>query len=271
LKYIGPSRTLNGITDTAGELGYALLLEELPRFDTENIKPLLQNLLARHVDGIAWAVPQVGENRCWVGEILSDLPVPVIFLTMPAQSGVPTVSMDNYSGGVMAVEHLLNAGRVHIGHISGPLDWWEARERKQAWQDCLARVGFSVPEGGWVEGNWSSSSGETAFDHLLHSYPQMDAVFVGNDQMALAAQRSAHHHGLRIPEDLAMVGFDNLPESAYFWPALTTIDQNLHEMGCQVVHELVDRIEAARGNQEIAAQSILLTPELVIRESSVLR
>ena len=72
LKYFGPSRTLNGITSKTSELNYALILEEMPRFDTEDIKPLLQGLLSRHVDGIVWAVPEVGDNRRWVDEILND-------------------------------------------------------------------------------------------------------------------------------------------------------------------------------------------------------
>ena len=98
LKYFGPSRTLNGITNKAEELGYALLLEELLQFDTDDIKPLLENLLARHVDGIVWAVPEVGNNRRWVDEILNDVPVPVVFLTMQPRPGVSTVAVDNYDG-----------------------------------------------------------------------------------------------------------------------------------------------------------------------------
>jgi LacI family transcriptional regulator len=91
LKFTGPSRTLNGITNKAEELGYALLLEELLQFDTDNIKPLLGNLLARHVDGIVWAVPEVGNNHRWVDEILNDVPVPVVFLTMQPRPGVSTI------------------------------------------------------------------------------------------------------------------------------------------------------------------------------------
>ena len=142
LKYFGPSRTLNGITNMAEELGYALLLEELLQFDTDDIRPLLENLLARHVDGIVWAVPEVGDNRRWVEEILNDVPVPVVFLTMQPRPGVSTVSVDNYAGGVLATQHLLDQGYRQIGHISGPLDWWEARQRKQAWQDTLTKAGI---------------------------------------------------------------------------------------------------------------------------------
>jgi len=270
LKFIGPSRTLNGITNKAEELGYALLLEELPQFDTEDTKPLLQNLLARHVDGIVWAVPEVGNNRRWVEEILNDVPVPVVFLTMQRRPGISTVSVDNYAGGVMATRHLLDQGRRQIGHISGPLDWWEARQRKQAWQDTLEKASIGVVESHWAaEGNWSSSSGEAAFEQLLKSYPEMDAVFVANDQMALSVLQIANRRGLRVPHDLAVIGFDNITESAYFWPALTTINHNHHELGCRAVQELVNQVEAAHRNENIEPQNILLLTELVIRESSV--
>ena len=271
LKFIGPSRTLNGITSMAEELGYALLLEELPRFDTEEIKPLLRSLLSRHVDGIVWAVPEVGDNRRWIEEILADVPVPVVFLTMQSRPGISTVSVDNYPGGVLATQHLLEQGHRHIGHISGPLDWWEARQRKQAWQDTLEKAGIKVADGQWAEGNWSSSSGETAFEQLRRTFPGMDAVFVANDQMALAVLRTANCGGIRIPHDLAVVGFDNFAESAYFWPSLTTVNHNHHELGCRAVQEVVSQIEAVRRDIKVEPKIIMLTPELVIRESSVVQ
>ena len=269
LKYIGPSRTLNGITSKAEELKYALLLEELPHFDTEDIKPLLRDLLSHHVDGIVWAVPEVGDNRRWVDEILNDVPVPVIFLTMQPRVGVNIVLVDNYSGGVVATRHLLEKGYSHVGHISGPLDWWEARQRKHAWQETLEKFGFTVTDNQWVEGNWSSASGITAFEKLLQSYPEMDAVFAANDQMALAVLLVADRLGIQIPQKLGVVGYDNLEESAFFRPALTTIDQNQHELGCRAVQEVVKQIEASRCNEQIEAQTVLLSTELVVRESTI--
>ena len=271
LKYVGPSRTLNGITTMAEELGYAVLLEELPRFDTEDIKPRLQSLLARHVDGIVWAVPEVGDNRSWVDEILNDVPVPVVFLTMEPRPGISTVAIDNHAGGVLATRHLLDQGRRRIGHISGPLDWWESRQRKQSWQDTLNNAGIEVNDSHWVEGNWSSSSGETAFAALLQTYPGMDALFVANDQMALSVLQSCHRRGIRIPQDLAIIWFDNINDSAYFWPALSTINHNQHELGCRTVREVVNQIEAAHRDEKITPQNILLTPELLIRDSSVVK
>jgi LacI family transcriptional regulator len=271
LKFTGPSRTLNGIANRAEELGYALLLEVMLQFDLDNIKPLLQNLLARHVDGIVWAVPEVGDNRRWVGEILNDVPVTVVFLTMQPRPGVSTVAVDNYAGGTLATRHLLEQGCRRIGHIAGPQDWWEARQRKQAWQDTLQNAGLAVAQAACVEGNWSSSSAEAAFMQLLDSYPGMDAVFAGNDQMALTVLQVAHRRGRCVPQDLAVIGFDNMAESAYFWPPLSTINHNLYELGCRAVQETVEQIEALHRDEKLEPQNILLSPELIVRESSVIR
>jgi len=270
LKYLGPSRTLNGITSMAEQLGYALLLKELPHFDTEDIKPLLQTLLARHVDGIVWAVPQVGENRRWVDDWLIEVPVPIVFLTMENRPDLAIVSYDNYLGGKMATEHLLQQGYKRIGHISGPLDWWESRQRKAGWQAALAAAGIEPLETYCAEGNWSSASGETAFRQLLSQYPDLDAVFAGNDQMALSVVQISCRNGISIPSQLGVVGFDGLPEAAYFWPPLTTVVQDQYRLGCTVVEEIVQAIENTRRDEvPKKPRTIVFTPELVVRESSV--
>ncbi len=269
LKYIGPNRTLNGITTKAEELGYALLLKELPRFSVEDVQPILRTLLGRHVDGILWAVQEVGNNRDWLDEGLSNIAAPMVFLTMAARKGIPSLSIDNYAGGRLATQHLIDSGCQNIAHLSGPMDWWEARQRKQAWQGTLEKAGKQIQARFSAEGNWSSASGQAAFRQLLNSYPEMDGVFVANDQMALTVLRTAAEKGIRVPQDLAVVGFDDIAESAYFWPALSTISQNQHELGCRAVHELVLKVEAAHRNEAVESRSIYLTPELVIRESSV--
>ncbi len=269
LKYIGPNRTLNGITMKAEELGYAVFLKELPSFSVENAQPILQFLLGRHVDGILWAVQEVGNNRDWLDEGLNNLPVPILFLTMAARPGVPMLSIDNFAGGMLATQHLLDAGYQHIAHLSGPLDWWEARQRKQGWQASLEKAGHRVEERFSVEGNWSSSSAQPAITQLLSSYPEMDAVFVANDQMALTVLHMAYERGIRVPFDFAVVGFDDIAESAYFCPALSTINQNQHQLGCLAVQQLVHKVEAAYRNESVEPGNTLLMPELVIRKSSM--
>jgi DNA-binding LacI/PurR family transcriptional regulator len=270
LKYIGPSRTLNGITTAAEETGYALLLKELPRFDANNIVPIFQGFLSRHVDGIIWAVPEVGENRNWINELPMDLEIPVVYLTMKPRENITVVSVDNYSGGRMAMSHLFDQGYRNIGHISGPLDWWEARQRMSAWQDSVKEVGIEPLDRYWAEGNWSSASAAQAVDKLLETYPEMDAIFVANDQMALSVLQHACQKGLRVPEDLGIVGFDNMVESAYFWPPLTTIQQDQNQIAKIAVEEVIKIIETGwKGEESSEPESIMLPPTLVVRQSSV--
>lgn len=268
LKHIGPSRTLNGIADKADELGYMLLMKELDNFDTNRIGDVIDSLLARQVDGIIWVAPEIGDNHAWVDERLEKIPVPVLFIAMQPRNGISSVSTNNFQGAVMATQHLLDCGRKKIGHISGPLGWWEADERKRGWRETLDAAEFDTSEQRCAEGNWSSVSGEQAFIQLLESFPDMDAVFVANDQMALSVLREACHRGISIPEQLAVVGFDNIPESAYFYPSLTTISQDLQLLGEQAVQNVVEMIQARHGNQPVSAQSRFIQPTLVVRESS---
>jgi LacI family transcriptional regulator len=270
LKYTGPSRTLSGITGSAEEAGYSLLLKELPRFDANNILPTFQSFLSHRVDGIIWAVPEVGENRNWINHLSLDTDIPIVFITMEPQEYVSVVSINNYLGGRMAVSHLLEQGYRHIGHVSGPLDWWEARQRMAAWKDALQEAGLEVRDEYWAEGNWSSASGSLAIEKLTEQYPEMDSIFVANDQMALSVMQCACQKGTRIPEDMGIVGFDNIPESAYFWPPLTTVQQDQYYVGKVAVEEIIKIIESNwQGQELVEPRSILLTPSLIVRQSSL--
>jgi len=268
LKYIGPARTLNGITAKADELGYMLLMKELDNFASETIDDVIDSLLARQVDGILWAAPEIGDNRDWLDERMEKISVPVLFISMQPRNGIYSVATDNFQGASMAMQHLLDCGRKNIGHIAGPLDWWEARERKRGWHESLKVAGFEASEYNWAEGNWSSPSGEKAFNRLLETFPKMDAVFVANDQMALSVLRESCRRGINIPEQLAVVGFDNIPESAYFYPSLTTISQDFQMLGELAVQNTVEMIQARQENKTVVAQSKFMQTTLVVRESS---
>jgi len=268
LQFVGPSRTLKGIASAAEDAGYSLLLKGLPHFQTDDISPIIDALKSRHVDGIIWAVPEIGDNRAWVAEWAVDLSIPTIYLTMGPQAGIPVVSIDNYAGARIAVTHLLEQGFQHIGHLAGPMDWWESRERLRAWQDVLTETGHDVSDAHWVEGNWSSASAVPAMTTLLQQYPEMDAVFVANDQMALAVMQVATQHGLRIPADLGIIGFDNLPENDFYCPPLSSIQQDQHEVGKIAMQEILIAIEAQQKGAPVESRAIMLSPSLVIRESS---
>jgi LacI family transcriptional regulator len=269
LRHIGPSRTLSGITGEASAAGYALLLEELPRYDTDDTAPIFEALISRHVDGIIWAVPEVGENRRWIEGGPFRLEIPIVYLAMEPRQNMSVVSINNYLGARLAMGHLLTQGFRNIAHIAGPLDWWEARQRMAAWKDSLQEAGLKADDRCWAEGNWSPVSGEQAAEKLIKDYPEMDAIFVASDQMALSVLHSAALHGRRVPEQLGVVGFDNIPESAYFRPALTTVQQDQYNVGKVAVEEITRIIESSwQGLEPIEPKSIMLSPTLVVRRSS---
>jgi LacI family transcriptional regulator len=267
LKYIGPSRTLNGIADKADELGYMLLMKKMDNFDVNRIDEVIDSLLARHVDGIIWDVPEHDENKAWADNI-KKLPIPIVFMSMEAKPGFSVVSLDSYLGARIATQHLLDLGCRNIGHISGGLAWWEARLRLQGWRDTLEKAGITISDRQLEHGNYSSASGAIAAEKLFARFPEMDGIFVANDQMALSFLRGAHRRGIKIPEQLAVVGFDNIPESAYFYPSLTTISQDPQLLGGQAVQSLVELIQAQQDNKLFIAHSILVPPTLIVRESS---
>jgi LacI family transcriptional regulator len=266
LKYSGVSLTLNGITEQCEAFGYSLLLKELGSFDVTDIVPIIRQLIASHVEGIIFAAPEIGNNVQTVQSQLPYICPPIVFLKAQQSKRHMTIGVDNYDGARQATEHLLKVGRKHIGLICGPLEWLEARQRKQGWTDALTAAGETVSDKRWVMGNWSSHSGEAAFAELVMKYPEVDAVFASNDQMALGVLHYASTQGVRVPDDLAVVGFDDLPEAACFTPALTTVRHPLRELGMYAVRCLLEQIEGA--HEAAPEQMLTLQTELVVRDST---
>jgi LacI family transcriptional regulator len=193
----------------------------------------------------------------------------VIFLSTQPKDDLNVVEIDNRNGAYMATEHLLERGYRKIGLITGPLTWWAASERRRGWQDALTAARIPFSDAHVVGGNWSPESGEQGLHQLLMKSPDIQAVFACNDQMALGLMRAARSMGKRIPEDLAVVGFDDIPESAFYYPPLTTIRQGLYELGHVAVQTFVKLREAEqKGETSIPAQTVWLQPELVVRQST---
>jgi LacI family transcriptional regulator len=270
LEYFGPSCTLSGIEREASELGYTVLLHLIRQPETNNVEQLLKKMNSRYVDGIIWAVPEIDENRVWLKNKTLGPSVPIVFLSMEPQPDLFIVTVDNHSGGLVATRHLIAQGCQNIGLITGPLDWWEARQRKLGWQEALESVGLSSKESFATEGNWSAASGEQGLTQLLARHPEIDGVFACNDRMALGALKAARRLGRRTPEDLAVVGFDDIPDAAYFHPSLSTVRQDMVELGRRAVRELDKEMEASRNDVPLNPKTILLQPELIVRESSLL-
>lgn len=269
IDYYGPSQTVVGIENRSDELGYSLFLHLLTRPDEAKIERVLDALIDRRVDGIIWAVPEVGDNRAWIEtDRLRQLP-PIIFLSTLPREGLMSISVDNYRGAFQATQHLIGQGRRRIAMIAGPIKWWEARERQAGWRAALTEAGLSADASLVADGDWSAQSGARAMQVLLEREPQIDAVFACSDQIALGALGVAHQSGRRVPEDLAIVGFDNMPESEFFWPPLTTVYQQLSEVGCLAVEKLHQMIEWQRKDEAgDPPGATTLMPKLIVRRSS---
>ena len=269
LEYFGPSTTLVGIEKEAAESGFSVLLALVHEPDTENVRPVLEDMLSRQVEGIIWAVPEIGNNHLWVDALA--LPVlPIVFLTMATRPNLPSVSVDNRLGGRLATEHLLASGYRHIGLITGPLNWWEARERKLGWQDALSAAGLRIEARQVVNGDWSAASGEHGFEKLRQQFPEMDAIFASNDQMAQGVLHAAWTANLRVPDDLAVVGFDDIPEALYFIPSLTTVRQQSAELGRTAVRMLNGLIQDWHQTGRVPeVEPVRLEPDLINRKSAV--
>lgn len=269
IDYFGPSRMMIGIEQQAEELGYSLLLSLVSDPEHHDQEHVLDVLLARRVDGIIWGVPDVGRNHEWVDPARQEGLPPIIFLSMPARSGLSVVAVDNRSGSRQAAQHLIGQGRRRIGIITGPMAWWEARERYLGWKSAMHDADLPVPDLRVAESYWSAAGGERAMQQLLRQAPDIDAVCTGSDQIALGALEAIHASGRRVPADIAVVGFDNMPESAYFWPPLTTVYQKLAHAGRTAAQQLHQMIEARRQQQDAPeAVATTIEPELIVRASS---
>lgn len=270
--YYGPSTTLVGIELMIRKLGYSLLLDFMHHPERDDVEHIISRLLSHQVDGIIWAIPEISSNRAWMHRKSARLPVPVICLSSQPGLQLPVVAIDNHSGGHLATDHLLRQGYNRIGIITGPMDWWESRQRLAGWRGALEQAGRPANECQVVEGDWSAASGEAAIRKLWEQFPDVEAVFASNDQMALGVLQAAHRSGRKVPGDMAIVGFDNIPESRFFWPALTTVDQPLIDLGGRAVEMLTLEIESENTSPRgIQAEANLLQPKLVVRDSSIIR
>ncbi len=264
LRYFGVAQTLNGITEESQSSGYGLLLKEIESTDTVDIAPVIEFMIAHRVEGIIFAAPQLGTNIATVRAQLPAACPPIVFLKSEPSPAFSTIVIDNYGGARQATAHLLALGRERIAHLAGPLPWREAQDRHDGWRDALRDAG--VEPGPVVPGTWTPASGEAGFEQLLSLAPDLDGIFVANDQMALGVLHLAHARGIAVPEDVAVVGFDGLDEAAHFTPSLTTVVQPLRELGELAVREILAIAGEARGRATV--RGLTLATQLIVRESA---
>jgi len=253
----GPSSTLRAIEDAAHDRGYTVSSIAVSADRAITAHDALVNLMAIGIDALCLITPRTSSIDL-LREVSSG--VPTLVVKAEPEDDFFTVSVDQRLGAALAAGHLIELGHRRLLHFAGPLDWLDARGRDREWHAQLERAG--LPARAAVVGDWTSDSGY-AFGHAIEGMPDFTAVFAANDQMALGLIHAFHERGIRVPEDVSVVGFDDLPDARHFLPPLTTVRQDFHALGTRSVETLIAEIEG----REVPRRS-LIEPELVVRAST---
>jgi DNA-binding LacI/PurR family transcriptional regulator len=253
----GPASMLYGI-ERAAHPGYFVGIASLPAFDKRALAGAVDRFLGQAVEGIIVIAPQNDAVDALAGLAPG---VPLVAVGCGADVPLPSVKIDNVAGAAMATRHLLDLGHQTVCHIGGPDNWLDARDRLDGWRQALRAAGAPEPE--IARGDWSAQSGYEIGLRLAMD-PEVTAVFCANDSIALGFLRAAAERGRRLPQDISVVGFDDVPEAGYFWPPLTTVKQDFGALGAQALRLLVDQITADGDVRQLPP----IAPELIVRSSS---
>ncbi|MCX4693231.1 LacI family DNA-binding transcriptional regulator [Streptomyces sp. NBC_01408] len=265
------SDVVRGVGATLAETDVQLVLT-LAGSDRER-RRLSQYLSGHRVDGVLLVSVHADDP---LPEMLAELGIPaVISGRRSAAETLPYVDSDNLAGAAEAVRHLLGRGRRAIATITGPLDVYGAQCRLGGYRQALAAAGHPVDEQLVSVGDFTEDGGRRAMRELLERRPALDAVFAASDVMAAGARRELRAAGRRIPQDVALVGFDDSVVARHMDPPLTSVRQPIEEMGRTMARVLLQHIEARRKDSgdgaaagEPAEPAVVLPTELVVRESS---
>ncbi|MGA5895983.1 LacI family DNA-binding transcriptional regulator [Streptomyces venetus] len=234
----GPASLLIGIERAARDAGYALRVVNTLEGDAGGVVGAVESLLEQGVDGIVVSEP-IDE-----GEVSLSVDVPVLVLGAPAAFGGTRTVAAGVGAELLArtaTEHLLDLGHTTVHHVAGPGRWFAARDRLAGWRGALTAHGREQPA--VLTGDWSAASGYEAGRELAAD-PGVTAVFTANDDMAIGVIRALTEAGLRVPDDVSVVGFDDIPVAAYVTPPLTTVRQPFDAVASEGLRLLVRAIEA---------------------------
>lgn len=260
MPFHGPGGIALGFNAAAQEAGWDVAIAASDEAKPEQARVAAAGLLSQGVRVLVVIAPGPEIGAALEG-IAGD--VPVVTSTEGVVPGASVVAVDDVGGAELAVEHLAALGHREILHVSGPAGWTEAQQRRDAWRAAAERLGVAAPAP--IEGDWTSASGYRIGVELARTGVP-EAIFSANDQTALGLLAAFREAGVRVPEDVSLVGFDDLPEAAYFSPALTTVRQDFHALGEALmlrVGELLDGGPAASADR--------LPTTLVVRASTAPR
>lgn len=261
----GPSSILLGFTEAARNARYLVSISSMLETDVASMRSAVELLLSQNVEAIVLIAAHRGALEAIQG---IDLGVPLVAVESSGRLGFHSVSIDQYAGAFRATEHLVELGHRGILHLAGPDDSMDATERIRGWRAALSEHGLVAHEP--LVGDWSPASGYRIGQQLGQQLAaagrpsaEFSAVFSANDQMALGLMHALSQAGIRVPDDVSVIGFDDIPEAEHFTPPLTTIRQDFAELGRTVMSTLLEVIL-----DESLAEAQHPVPVLVVREST---
>ncbi|WP_448630849.1 LacI family DNA-binding transcriptional regulator [Cellulomonas soli] len=253
----GPSSIALHVNEAARQARYSVLTISMLSPVVADVRQAIESLIRQSVEGI---VLVAAEQAVVSATYEMDIGVPMVTVDPTEQATGASVAIDQYAGARLATEHLIGLGHTAVAHLAGPEASPDGAERVRGWRDALAEAG--LPARGLVHGDWSARSG---FEYA--SRPEVGtactAVFASNDSMALGIVHGLTVRGLRVPADVSVVGFDDIPEAAHVGPPLTTVRQDFEALGSLLMARLLAAIES-----DGAPRPTKVLPTLVVREST---
>ena len=256
----GPTSTLIAIENAAREAGLFVSVATLPRWQGEGVQQVLEHFLSQGVDGV---VVVAAHDEAIEAVQAFPSPAPVVMVGPTELGQGLSVAVDQVAGARMATRHLLDLGHREVLHLAGPTDWLDARSRERGWREEMAAAGVTSPS--MIAGDWSAATGYEVGRRLAGGTGgagRPTAVFAANDQLALGLLRAFAEAGVRVPDDISVVGFDDVDGSAHFFPPLTTVRQRFGDLGRRCLQMLLEAIEGGTPETE------LIAPRLVERSST---
>ncbi len=250
--------SLNGIVNTAEANHYDVLF--FTRYDQQEAKVMANVLLDGRVDGLIFLSPP---KHAPALDIIAENEMPHVVIAGESTLNSPQFRVDNENGVRAALNHLWDLGHRKIGHLYGRLHMQDGSDRLRLYRDFMQEKGQAVPES-WIEaGDFTMEEGYRGMRTILASDNPPTAIFAANDEIAMGAIRAADQQGLKVPTDISVVGFDNVPLSSVFIPAITTIRQPVEELAAQATQVLLKLI-----NGESVQNLPVLPTELIVRDST---
>ncbi|EGQ9188061.1 substrate-binding domain-containing protein [Vibrio cholerae] len=241
--------------------GYNLILCNTEG-DNQRMKASINTLLQKRVDGLLLMCSTLEGERLDVFDRYPDIPI-VVMDWGPILFASDKIQDNSLQGGYMAAKHLIECGHKEIGCITGPLIRHQAQMRYEGYKRALAEAGIAINPDWIVESDFECEGGYQAFEKLYQRGKLPSALFVSNDMMAMGVIQAASQRGLRVPDDLSLIGYDDVHIAKFMTPALTTIHQPKYRLGKAAVDTLLYRLE----NPDTTAQVVQLEPTLVVRNS----